>query len=463
MSYSILVRVASASFAALALCISPALGDPKPLSKEEQTRIDRAIDRAVSGLKHVQTKNGDWPRQYAFTHLIGQCALPAYALLESGVPTDDPVIQNAADYLRARVLTNEKTYELSLALLFFDRLGEPKDKPLIRSLGLRLIAGQHLTGGWNYRCPVVPKEMEDTLFKTLQTLDKKQEGGEKWPIKGLRVPAKLRTLTVFRDPRLLPWQDAPESDENKQFARIVGTTDNSNTQFAMLGLWAAQRHDLPIGPTFRLMVERFERTQSADGWWPYLFDRSPVASRHPRPSMICVGLLSLATGSGIKSPMLDRTHADNRQQLVLKGLVALSEDISVAASGRDGVGTLAWRGPYYLWSVERVAMLYNLQTIEDKDWYRWGAGILVASQRPGGEWRLLSLSPKSPPMPYYGPIINTSLALLFLKRSHPMKDLTPKLPSTGKGLNASIVRLRLQGMPDSQKTTTSSDNHKSNR
>lgn len=33
---------------------------------------------------------------------------------------------------------------------------------------------------------------------------------------------------------------------------------------------------------------------------------------------------------------------------------------------------------YYLWSVERVAMLYNLQLIGQKDWYRWGADHLIA-------------------------------------------------------------------------------------
>lgn len=443
----------------LLLCVSTAVGDPKPLSKDEQARIDKAIDRAVAGLKHVQTKQGDWPRQYATEYLVGQCALPAYALLEAGVPADDPVIQKAADFIRSGVLVNEKTYELSLALLFFDRLGDPKDKPLIRSLALRLIAGQHVTGGWNYRCPTVGKKMEDALFKALVELNKGQEEGQKSMaklLKDIRVPPAARAMTVFCDPRLLAWQDAPDSEENEKATLFAGTTDNSNTQFAMLGLWAAQRHDVPVGPTFRRMVERFELTQQSNGWWTYLLDRNPERNRHPRSSMICVGLLGLAIGRGQKYATSGVPERDKADLSVLKGLAALSQDIGVAASGQEGIVASNMRGGYYLWSVERVAMLYNLPTIGDKDWYRWGAGVLVTSQRPGGEWRSFSFSANSRPSSSPAPILNTAYALLFLKRSHPMKDLTPKLPFTAKELNQGIARLLAgENLPERTATTSS--------
>jgi hypothetical protein len=102
--------------------------DPKPLPKDEQDKVDKAIDKGVAFLKRTQTKEGDWPRNWPKGHLVGQCALPAYALLEAGVPADDPVIQKAANFLRPKVLKNDWTYEISLAILFFDRLGDPKDK-----------------------------------------------------------------------------------------------------------------------------------------------------------------------------------------------------------------------------------------------------------------------------------------------------------------------------------------------
>jgi hypothetical protein len=75
---------------------------------------------------------------------------------------------------------------------------------------------------------------------------------------------------------------------------------------------------------------------------------------------------------------------------------------------------------YFLWSVERVAMLYNLKTIGGKDWYDWGAQLLVQNQLAEGSWRSKQ---------YHGsaPIIDTCFALLFLKRSNLVQDLTDNL------------------------------------
>jgi hypothetical protein len=82
-------------------------------------------------------------------------------------------------------------------------------------------------------------------------------------------------------------------------------------------------------------------------------------------------------------------------------------------------------------------MLYNLPTLADKEWYRWGAEILVTSQNASGNFPDFYSDGKKTP---YGEI-NTAFALLFLKRSHPMKDLTPKLPFTADELNKGIARL----------------------
>jgi hypothetical protein len=65
--------------------------DPKPLSKAEQAKVDKAIDKAVAYLKRTQKKQGNWPTHYKNRCLVGECALPAYALLEAGVPADEPV------------------------------------------------------------------------------------------------------------------------------------------------------------------------------------------------------------------------------------------------------------------------------------------------------------------------------------------------------------------------------------
>jgi len=75
---------------------------------------------------------------------------------------------------------------------------------------------------------------------------------------------------------------------------------------------------------------------------------------------------------------------------------------------------------YFLWSVERVAMLYDLKTIGGKDWYGWGAQTLLPNQFADGHWQGGF---------YHGhsPHLDTCFALLFLKRSNLVPDLTENL------------------------------------
>lgn len=425
--------------------------DPKPLSKEEQAKVDTTVEKAIAFLKRTQTDEGDWPKFYSgvFQCLVGQCALPAYALLEAGVPANDPVIQKAARYLRPKVLDTNWTYEISLAILFFDRLRDPKDEKVIKTLALRLIAGQHRTGGWAYYCPAPKKEDEEPLLNLLGDLDRVYEKGKRpsmETIHSLRIPRKLRLLTVFQDRRLIVWQERdvrkpprmdgkvaePEWEKTTNNPLVIVPTDNSNTQFAMLALWVAQRHGLPVRPTFDLMVERFERTQSTTGWWPY---RAGMGSTR---SMICVGLMGLAIGRGLKLPASKRP-SEVENLLILNGLVALYQRIDTPTGQMET--PIRFQSPYFLWSVERVGMLYDLPTLAEKDWYRWVAELFVTNQRPAGDWPNFPYSEKDASSGGFGPSLNTAFALLVLKRAHPMKDLTPKLSVTAKELNQSLARL----------------------
>jgi hypothetical protein len=70
---------------------------------------------------------------------------------------------------------------------------------------------------------------------------------------------------------------------------------------------------------------------------------------------------------------------------------------------------------YFLWSVERVGVIYNLRKIGSKDWYGWGAEILVANQTPQGKWEKGGNSNSTP-------VIDTCFALLFLKRANLAKE-----------------------------------------
>jgi hypothetical protein len=446
-----LIRCAGMRWVVLTLLLlnlaRPAMADPKPITKEEQAKIDRAIDRGVAFLKKVQTKQGDfgWKMTNDGRFLVGQCALPAYALLEAGVPPDDPVIQKAAAYLRPRVPLTDRTYELPLAILFFDRLGDPKDKTLIQMCALRLIAGQHRSGGWAYHCPILSDENAQGLLNSLRDLDQRWKEGKKTRdqvLQGLELPASLQGLTVFQSSMYL-WQEPSLTANEKAVAMsrvsLLGWTDNSNTQFALLGLWAARRHGVPVDPTLSISVERFERTHIfPEGHWLYGVDKELGAKS--RGSMTCVGLIALAIGRGLKLPTTGSVSRGQKDVHVLRGLAALSRWIGKPKGDmkkRSEIEEL-----YFLWSMERVAMLFGLKEINHKDWYRWGAEGLVTNQQKSGWWPEAPPHKRIPKGPVYKATLNTSFALLFLKRSHPMKDLTAKLPYTPTELKEGIMRLR---------------------
>ena len=124
------------------------------LEPKEQEKVNKAIDRGVAWLEKTQLGDGSWARVNA----VGLAALPGLTLLECGVPADDSHVRNAARFVRRQVPTLTATYQLALAILFLDRLGEKEDEPLIRTMALRLMAGQTPAGGWTYECPILKEK-----------------------------------------------------------------------------------------------------------------------------------------------------------------------------------------------------------------------------------------------------------------------------------------------------------------
>ena len=148
--------------------------------------------------------------------------------------------------------------------------------------------------------------------------------------------------------------------------------------------------------------------------------------------MTCVGLLGLAVGHGIARQPRDRDTGKPIVDARLRnGLTALSKSVGQPAGD--------WRDRpmenlYFLWSVERVAVLYGLPTIGDKDWYRWGAEILIANQQKRGSWTNGGYHKASP-------AIDTCLALLFLKRANFVADLSARLPFKPAELTQTIIQV----------------------
>ena len=425
------IKVASPPDLAPVVRASATLPNSVPADK-----VDAAIRRGVAWLREHP---GEW------THdSLGRISLPALALLESGVEPGDPLLQKAADRVRDLAVSNSATYEISLAILFLDRLGDPADDALIQRLAARLIAGQTTTYGWSYACRLLPRGEEMPLLKALEAVRPEVDLStplRREPGKGLielemplaagpgssstepakpREPKMMLRLDVSADAeklirelprglRDIPALD-PETTRKPWRNHQSGGDDNSNTQFAMLALWAAHRHGVPMERSLLLADQRFAQTQLPDGGWAY-----HIHDTQSKAAMTCVGLLGLAVGHGalLRSEGPARAVDD---RAIRNGLDALSRWIG-NWNDRDDNGRL---NLYKLWSIERVGVLYSLPTIAGKDWYGWGAKRILREQNPNGSW-------SGGGYPGSTTMIDTSFALLFLRRSNLVQDLTDRL------------------------------------
>jgi hypothetical protein len=333
----------------------------------------------------------------------GTYALAGLTLLACGVPADDRVVQGAAAAVRAGADRETRTYDLALSVLFLDRLGDAQDRELIRTCAMRLVASQNAAGGWDYDCPqvqMVQGQLRDQLIEALRVLNSTDRN---------RLPKDLKKLAVLR---YWPGDRLGGS----------GRDDNSNTQFALLAVWAARKYDLPVDRTLMMVEARFRLSQNSNGTWGYLLREG----QHP-DSMTCAGLVGLAVGRGVKRDSQD--HKNPAQDAdVARALRYLGDRIGTLSAnnppgrGRAGrvVGADAHGDLYFLWSVERVAVIYDLKRIEGKDWYAWGARALVEHQQDDGSWQ-----------DTFAGLPDTCFALLFLKRVNVAQDLTTTLRSTG--------------------------------
>jgi hypothetical protein len=438
------------------------------LPSQEQISVNAAISKGTLYLLEAQDENGSW--QGHRPHHVGMAALPALTLLECGVPPDDEHIQLAAHHVRSAAATLHATYEIALSILFLDRLGDPQDEQRIVSLALRLLAGQGEAGGWTYLCPLLPERDERNLLTVLRhrqpdsSLTQITHSPGRTGLSGStqgQTPAGLEAA-LSKDGGLKPSADgirplAPGDNRNKaanleqrpsaeearkalnglsrglkqipalhdskhgEFPRFEGS-DNSNTQFAILGVWVASRHGVPTERALERIARRFRASQTYEGQWGYAYS---VPGHQGTPSMTGAGLLGLAVGLGLAVPPENARYANSApppDPIVEKGLHAIAQSIGkpLGQAGRRRGRARSDVNLYFLWTLERVGVLYNLREIDGKDWYRWGAELLLDAQNPDGSWSAGD---------YHGavPNLDTSFALLFLKRANLVQDLSKRL------------------------------------
>jgi hypothetical protein len=410
----------SATLLLLAVC---AIFLAKERGQAQDKQLQREINRAIeSGVGFLRERFDRETGVLTGHHPDGMTALAAWTLLESGVKADDPLIQKAADHLRDQCLFWSSCYYASLAILFFDKLGDPGDQILIEALTVRLLAGQTRWGGWVYDYPVLENTERDRLLALVNRTRQAR----------IKTGARPQTDKKEQDNKARAKKElTPETLRQMAGLRVIEDQigDNSNSHFAMLALWVARRHGFEDQPELKNALKRvdarFRQTQQKSGGWSYQFTQEDLTGRKATddlsrvsPAMTCVGLIGLALGNAAQAKGKAANLTDD--EAAKRGL----EIASLTIGHPTGDSTKAHKFPegagnsyYFLWALERMAVLYGLKTLDGKDWYSWGAEILVANQDNTGNWSNGAFN--------YG--ADACFALLFLKKVNVTADLQVRI------------------------------------
>ncbi len=447
----------------LGVCAAAVLALLNPPARAvDPASVQKAVDAGAAYLKSTINQDGSWGMggiNNGNNNDIGATALVALTLLECDVPPGDPVLKKAADYMRAAAVTDKSTYNISLLILFLDKLRDPVDVALIESLTVRLLAGQNPQGGWGYLCPQIPEEevkrlsglVKDRVELKAGTTLPKGGGDTKRTPQELPNEIKTQLMLINRGGAagggggpigpLVPGGAGNEVAGG-------GAGDNSNTQFATLALWVARRHGLPVDVALGRVAVRFRKSVNADGAWGYLMQVLPGGNNSTAP-MTCAGLLALAVSYGVSGeqheertlkalpkdklsekdkdaegkPRVPAGPDISKDVVITRALTSLATAIGqptekLKAAGKPAaVPQIGGQSFYFLWSLERVCMALDLDTVGGKDWYEWGAEILLANQKGDGSWE----------GEYANYRADTCFAILFLKRANFARDLSAHL------------------------------------
>jgi Ca-activated chloride channel family protein len=365
----------------VALCLlGEARGQGKAPADQE---IAQAIAKGVEFLKDAQADAGEWRDSSQPNHALGMTALAGLALLENGVAREAREISKAREIVTTLARESNQTYDLALAILFLARCQQTRtgsDDLLIQSLGRRLAQGDH-GGIWDYSVPLGALEPTDD------------------------APSSRRAAR-------------PKARRNNR--NRSGNGDNSNTQFALLGLWAAGRHGFDSDAVLESIDGHFRATQLDDGRWGYRINMEGSEA------MSCAGLMGLAIAAS-------RPSLAERQTARARG-AALAADpafqSALRAVGRDARRAGNNSDIYYLWSLERVCVALGLRSLDGFDWYSRGAQVLLDRQESDGGW----------PHDRWGRLPSTALALLFLRKANLAFEIDRVLRLPGPNIELAMAR-----------------------
>jgi hypothetical protein len=354
--------------------------DPYP--PEFRERVNKAVTKGVEFLFKRQNGDGSWPAEGTdlSNYRMGVTALMTLACLMGGAAGDDPRIERAFGYMRTLPL--DKTYSVGVLLMALHARYAGTDDAFAQD------------GTDAYGNPV-PK---DPCVTKMSPADKK------WMEKAVEFLVKNQHDGNWRYPKQ--------------------GTDLSNTQYALLGLWAASRCGVKVPQevwtsALEWLLETQERTgpevklriTEARGEYRVVFTE-PARARgfRYRPENLITGAMTAAGMAGVvicqdelwSSRRFTAEQRNRTRKSVRDAMAWLQDNFDVTRNPGESQG--GWHF-YYLYGLERAGILARTRFMGTKDWYFEGATWLLAHQRGEGGWQTEHL------------LLDSAFAVLFLKRS----------------------------------------------
>jgi hypothetical protein len=353
-----------------------------------RAEVNAAIDRGVARLTATRKADGNF-EPYKGQEL-GTTALCAYTLVSCGVPATDERVEKALALICAATPT--RTYEQAVCLMAMERACTPPDE----------LASE--------RPPATRKPRE--------------------------LPASRRAWCERTAAALESQCSSPGSWGYPDARNALYHSDSSNTQYAVLGLQAAARLGIAVKEsTWNGVLRHFSQCRDSDG--PkgavallgaglavtekvYATPVARVAGFRYRPSekrswgsMTCAGIasLSVALDELRRAKRISGKDEDEAQAQILGGWAWLDQRWDLDRHPeKDGD---EWYF-YWLYALERAAILSGVQRVGGRDWYFEGAVELLLRQEKDGGWN--ERGAEDTP--------ETCFALLFLRRA--TAPLTPR-------------------------------------
>ncbi len=235
---------------------------------------------------------------------------------------------------------------------------------------------------------------------------------------------KRDLLLIQRNAKWLEEKQIKEGPTRGGWSYPLGSNaDNSNSQFALLALYEAERAGIPVqDDTWRMALAYWKSGQNPDGSWGYTNGGNRAFATG---SMTCAGLTSLVIAAGRTSAgdaesdgaqvhCCGSHEADDSAERIERAVQWLGRHFTVQQNPVPfaGLGAAAPWHYYYLYGMERVGRMTARRFIGQHDWYREGAAYLISpnAQQLGGGWEEGKRGPDADAN------VATSFALLFLAK-----------------------------------------------